>query len=72
MKKLFLLFSILFFSCAQQKDFDDPIQYALAANSEKIQTVMQNLKAHEVQIMVTDSKGNDFSFQVDENNYFYP
>lgn len=72
MKKLLLLFSILCFSCAQQKGFDDPIQYALAANSEKIQTVMQNLEAHEVQIMVTDSDGNDFSFQVNDSLYFYP
>ncbi len=72
MKKLLLLLYILFFSCAQQKNIDDPIQYVLAVDSEKIQTVMQNLEAHEVQIMVTDSEGNDFSFQVDENNYFYP
>jgi len=74
MKKLLLLLllPILFFNCVKQKEFTDPIQFALAADSKKIQTVMQNLEAHEVQIMVTDAEGNDFSFQVEDKNYFYP
>ncbi|WP_238528667.1 serine hydrolase [Kordia algicida OT-1] len=33
---------------------------------------MKNLEAYEVQIMVTDANGDEFKFQVDDSNYFYP
>lgn len=72
MKKLLLLVSILCLSCADENTYDNPIKFALAADSDKIQLVMQNLEAHEVQIMVTDADGNNFEFQVNDNNYFYP
>ncbi|WP_046757493.1 serine hydrolase [Kordia jejudonensis] len=72
MKKLLLLPFLVLFSCTTQEKMIDPIQVALASDSEKIQKVMQNLDAHEVQIMLTDSEGNDFSFQIDDDTYFYP
>ncbi|WP_430412417.1 serine hydrolase [Kordia sp.] len=72
MKKLLLLLPIVLFSCAKQKDFDDPIQFALASDAEEIQQVMRNLEAHEVQIMVTDSEGTNFDFQLNDFDYFYP
>ncbi len=69
MKKLLLLLPLLFLSCAKE---NNPILFALKADSEKIQNVMSNLEAYEVQIMVTDSDGNDFSFQINDSAYFYP
>lgn len=72
MKKVFFLLFLVCMSCTEETKYDDPIEFALAADSEKIQKVMQNLEAHEVQIIVTDANGNDYSFQVDDNNYFYP
>lgn len=68
MKKLLFALLLLCMSCSN----NDPIQFALAADSNKIQRVMQNLDAYEVQIMVTDADGNDFEFQVNDKNYFYP
>jgi len=72
MRKLLFLLVLVFFSCAEQKKYDDPIQFGLSSDAEEIQQVMQNLEAHEVQIMVTDVNGTDFSFQVNDSNYFYP
>jgi hypothetical protein len=63
---------IITVSCTTEKKLENPIDFALASDSDKIQKVMQNLEAHEVQIMVTDSEGNDFSFQVNDEMYFYP
>lgn len=59
-------------SCTTEKKYDNPIDFALAATSEKIQKVVQDLEKYEVQILVTDADGNDFSFQVNEDVYFYP
>ncbi|WP_420572461.1 serine hydrolase [Kordia sp.] len=72
MRKLLLLSFVLCLSCAEEKKYDDPIKFALDADAEKIQNVMQNLKAHEVQIMVTDADGNNFDFQLNAHDYFYP
>jgi hypothetical protein len=72
MKKLVVLLFLVCLSCAKQKKETDPIQFALSADVEQIQNVMKNLEAHEVQIMVTDSDGNDFNFQLNDSVYFYP
>lgn len=66
------MFAIVCVSCRGERPTSDPIAYALSSDSEKIQLVLKNLKSHEIQIMVTDSKGNDFSFQVNDQMYFYP
>jgi hypothetical protein len=72
MKKVLFLVLILCMSCTEPTTYKNPIQFALNADSPKIQRVMQNLEAHEVQIMVTDAYGNDFKFQVNDSVYFYP
>ena len=71
MKKIYACCLILFFSCSKE-EIKNPIVFALNADSEKIQAVMKNLEAHEVQIMVTDATGKDFKFQVNDSSYFYP
>ncbi len=65
-------------SC-QESDTRNPIEVALASESSKIQTVMDNLEAHEVQIAlsVVDSSSDqiqftDYEFQVNDSLYFYP
>jgi beta-lactamase class A len=70
MKNLLVLLPLVFFSCAKEEN--NPILFALTADAEKIQSVINNLEAHEIQIMVTDANGNDFSFQVNDSIYFYP
>lgn len=59
-------------SCTTDKNYDNPIDFALAADADKIQNVMQHLEAHEVQILLTDAEGNDFHFQANDSMYFYP
>jgi beta-lactamase class A len=70
MKKLLVLLLLPFFSCTKEEN--NPILFALYNDSEKIQNVINTLESHEVQIMVTDSDGNDFRFQVNDSTYFYP
>ncbi|AXG70266.1 beta-lactamase enzyme family protein [Kordia sp. SMS9] len=72
MKKVLLLLFLVCMSCMEDTKNDDPILFALSADSEKIQNVMQHLDAHEIQIMVTDAEGTNFSFQVNDSAYFYP
>ncbi|WP_222983660.1 serine hydrolase [Flagellimonas meishanensis] len=69
---------LLTVSCAQDSD-PNPLQTALSADNPLIQRVMDNLKAHEVQIRYTqiDRRNDsilftDFDFQVDPSHYFYP
>lgn len=57
----------------------DPLARALASRHPAIVRVMENLKAHEVQIRYTQIKREgdsvhfvDFDFQVDPHRYFYP
>ncbi|MCH2193694.1 serine hydrolase [Kordia sp.] len=71
MKKIYLLLFLTCLSCAEPKEYD-PIQFALASDSEKIQKVMRNLQAHEVQIMVSDTEGDTYKFQINNKDYFYP
>lgn len=72
MKKLVVLLFLVCLSCSKQRKYIDPIQFALSADVEQIQNVMKNIEEHEVQIMLTDSNGTDFSFQVNDSVYFYP
>ena len=72
MKKLLILFLIASIRCSIYKNYDNPIDFALAADSDKIQNVMRNLEAHEVQILLTDAQGEDFQFQANDSIYFYP
>ncbi|MEM6686416.1 MAG: serine hydrolase [Bacteroidota bacterium] len=72
MKKLLILVLMACVSCTSDKKYDNPIDFALAADDANIQHVMQNLEMHEVQIMVTDAAGTDFSFQANDSVYFYP
>lgn len=59
--------------------YKDPLDKALSSKSPLITRVMDNLKAHEIQIRYTqiDRRNDsiqftDFDFQVNKNNYFYP
>ncbi|MFK7749779.1 MAG: serine hydrolase [Kordia sp.] len=72
MKKLLFVLFLMCLSCTKEKKYDDPIQFALSADVKEIQNVMNNLEAYEVQILVTDAEGTDFSFQVNDSIYFYP
>ena len=73
-----LLLPFLLPSCAQER-IVDPISFVLASDDPRIQRVMDNLEAHEVQILYTeiDRKGDsvlftDHSFQLNSEAYFYP
>lgn len=77
MKQITFLFLItVFFSCKSKT----PLEKALSSSSEKITRVLDNLESHEVQILFTEVVKNDDgsitfkddSFQVDDNQYFYP
>ena len=65
-------------SCKQDK-ITDPVAHILQSDDPRIQLVMNNLQAHEVQILFTEieRKGDrvnfqDHSFQLDPDAYFYP
>lgn len=73
-----ILLIFLLSSCALDR-VENPIIQALTSQSPKIQSVVQNLESHEVQIKLTTiSKQKDsaifkdFNFKVDNRNYFYP
>ncbi len=75
----YIVLGILLTACSGQVDLEDPIEQALTSDDPRIKTVMENLDAHEVQILFTridrsaDSiKLTDHTFQVDEEAYFYP
>ena len=71
---------VLFVSSCKKDYNSDPLVDILNSDHPAIKTVMDHLEAHEVQIKV--SKISDYnaegieevvhSFQVDDNNYFYP
>lgn len=73
-------FLLLLVSCANKETPKNPIEKALASQNPKIKTVMDNLDAHEVQILFTEVNRDatnkvsftDYSFQVDDSTYFYP
>ena len=79
MKQLLLLFVITFLGCSEERKLS-PLEVVLQSEKPAIKNVMDNLSAHEIQIIYTqidkDSDGNvvftDYSFQLDAINYFYP
>lgn len=80
MLKLSTFFGLiaLAISCTHT-EAENPLEKALASESPQIKQVMENLKAHEVQIRFTqiDRRNDsiiftDHDFQVNPENYFYP
>ena len=77
MRVLIVFFFVIITGCTDI--VKTPLEIALASENEKIQTVMANLEAHEVQILYTEVTQNgdsvsfvDYDFQVDDSTYFYP
>ena len=77
MRFFILTLIICTFNCNHKNE--DPILKALSSNNPKIKTVVDEIKAHEVQILFTEVKRKegsvsfqDYSFQVNDNSYFYP
>lgn len=75
MKNIVYLFVCFLVGCSSK----NPIEKALNSSNSKIKKVVVNLNSHEVQILFTEvieENGkvffNDFSFQVNDDNYFYP
>lgn len=75
----FLSICLFIAACAGPTTIDDPIESALTSDDPRIKAVMDNLEAHEVQILFTqiDRSGDsikltDHAFQLDEEAYFYP
>ncbi len=63
---------LLFFSCAEEKTV---LSLSDIVNTDipQLQNIAQNLEAHEVQVMLTNlSTGEEYQFQVNDSNYFYP
>jgi len=76
--RFFVSIIILFaLSCSHKSE--NPIEVALSSDNPKIKTVVDQIKDHEVQILYTkinrtgDSVSfQDYSYQVNDSNYFYP
>lgn len=77
MKRL-LIAVIFFISC--DAGLDDPLRTALESDNPAIRAIMQNTDDHQVQIIYTRIERtesdsvifHDYSYHLDENNYFYP
>ncbi|MFD1161446.1 serine hydrolase [Hwangdonia seohaensis] len=76
--RYFVLIAITFFSSCKSES-TDPIETVLASSNPKIKTIADAIGNHEVQILFTEVKREkdsvyfkDYSFQVDDNTYFYP
>lgn len=76
--RFFILIGIIILSSCDTKT-TNPIESVLASNNPKIKTVADSLENHEVQVLFTEIKRKndsvyfeDYSFQVDDNTYFYP
>ncbi|WP_418602206.1 serine hydrolase [Hwangdonia sp.] len=76
--RYFVLIVIIFFSSCKNES-TDPIETVLASSNPKIKTIADAIGNHEVQILFTEVKREkdsvyfeDYSFQVDDNIYFYP
>ena len=79
LRRLFFLLPLVVISCTESPFHDNALDAALASKDERIRNVLDNLKAHQVQIRFTqiDRIGDslvftDHDFQVDTENYFYP
>jgi len=81
-KLLILLLSVTVFlqyACKPKKEIEDPLTTALASSNTAIRKVMQSLESHEIQIRFSKINRNgtavsfeDYDFQVEKDNYFYP
>ncbi|MGB5319459.1 serine hydrolase [Eudoraea sp.] len=76
---LLLLSFVISYSCETKKSEKDPLKVALASQDPAIKRVMDSLAAFEIQIIYTqiDRKEDsiiltDHTFQVNNDNYFYP
>lgn len=76
--KFFVLIIILLSISCDHKN-ENPILEVLASNNPKIKMVVNHIKDYEVQILLTEIKRindsiifQDYSFQVNDSNYFYP
>ena len=74
MRNLLLISLVLILSGC--KSLSGPIEDALKSSKSKISVVKKNIKDHNIQIKlsVVDSENRfkDFSFNVDDEKYFYP
>ncbi|NAY93301.1 hypothetical protein GTQ34_15425 [Muricauda sp. JGD-17] len=77
--RFILLVLILGMVSCSSVSYKNPLQTALRSDNPLIKRVMDNLKAHEVQIRYTQIDGKndsvifkDFDFQVNFSHYFYP
>ncbi len=77
MRFLVLIIIITLLGCNHKST--NPINKILSSNNPKIKTVVDSIKNHEVQILFTEVKRledsiyfEDYNFQVDDYNYFYP
>ncbi|MCF8274873.1 MAG: class A beta-lactamase-related serine hydrolase [Flavobacteriaceae bacterium] len=76
--RFLVLITLLFtLSCAHKSE--DPILKVLSSDNSKIKTVVDQIQNHEVQILFTEIERNgdsvsfkDYSYQVNDSNYFYP
>ncbi len=77
MRFLFLIIILSLLSC--NPNSVNPIDKVLASSNTKIKTVTNAIETYEVQILFTEVKRtkdsvyfNDYNFQVNDSNYFYP
>lgn len=77
MKFLVLIMFLFTVSCAHKNE--DPILEALSSGNPKIKTVVDHIQNYEVQILFTEIERigdsvsfKDYSYQVNDSNYFYP
>ncbi|WBU89875.1 serine hydrolase [Cellulophaga omnivescoria] len=75
----FLLFALLFSCKEKQQKINHPINYIIASKSDNIKKVLDSITNHEVQFRYTEIKKtngvfvvNNFDFNTNSNNYFYP
>ena len=79
MKQIVLLLGLLFITCNEEKKIT-PLEQVLQKELPAIQNIMEDSEAYEVQIIYTqidkDANGKtvftDYSFNLDQENYFYP
>ena len=79
LKRSIYFLVLLTLICCQNTEHSDPLTSVLASEDPAIQKVMENADQHEIQIRLSrihregDSiRFEDFDYQVDDSNYFYP
>jgi hypothetical protein len=75
----FLVLITLLFTLSCTYKSENPILEVLSSTNLKIKTVVDHIQNHEVQILLTEIERNgdfvsfkDYSYQVNDSNYFYP